>query len=173
MTELRGLEVVSIESKNYLYYTNNQQQSGLFSRQILARGGLGTEVAQTSFKPQATSTFIADQMYVLRTPSVYFKWDKYVNTVARGSTTQINVKFVGSGTIGSSRIFFTNSRTPSGITFNQKTASNLALDFAVESGFDTQTINVNVGSRVSSGDYTLTGTSNNGVSVPDVTIRVI
>lgn len=173
MTGLRGLEVVSIESKNYLYYTNNQQGSGLFSRQILAGGGLGTEIAQTSFKSQATSTFIADQMYVLHLPDAYFKYDKYVYTVARSSTTQINVKFVGSGTIGSSRIFFTNSRIPNSITFNQKTAPNLALDFAVESGFDTQTINVNVGSSVSPGDYSLTGTSNNGVSVPDVTIRVI
>lgn len=176
LTGLRGLEVVSIGSNNYLYYTNNQSTSGLLSSQILVGGNLGTPVTESGFvSPSDISknTYVADQMYVLHLPDAYFKYDKYVYTVARGSTTQIKVKFVGSGTIGSSRIFFTNSRIPNSITFNQKTAPNLALDFAVESGFDTQTINVNVGSSVSPGDYSLTGTSNNGVSIPDVTIRVI
>jgi hypothetical protein len=175
LTGLRGLEIVSIESKNYLYYTNNKlNTNALFSREILQGGVLGSEVTQPAVFPSDTgnSSYVNDQMYVLRIPGAYFKYDKNSYTVTKGNSFTMKINFAGTGTIGSSRVFFGKSNIPPSITFNGQSVGNFFADFAVESGFDTKTVTVSVPSSASVGSYTLSGITSNGVLVPSITIKV-
>lgn len=171
LNKLYGLEVVSFESKSYLYYTDSSKnESGLFSYEILSNGDLGNLNTQSAvtFKSGGNT-----RMNVLTTPSAYFKYDKINYTVNKGESFTMKMNFVGSGTIGSSRLFFsTNTNLPSGITINGLRANRFFTDFAVEPGFDTKTITVNVAASILSNTYTLKGITSNGVRVPDITITV-
>lgn len=171
LNRLRGLEIVSFESGNYLYYTDSTKNTnGLFSYEILPNGDLANLNTQQAaiFKSGGN-----DQMGVLRTPSAYFKYDKTNYTVKAGQSFAMKIDFVGNGTIGSTRLSFGNSSVPSQITINGQRLTNFLSDFAVESGFDSKSIIVNVNASVGVGSYTVRGVTNNGIVVPDITITVV
>jgi hypothetical protein len=173
MVGLRGLEVVSIGDKSYLYYTNNKNVSnGLLSREILQNGSLGNITTQPAIFSPTTSSYVSDQIYTLKLPEAFLQYDKYQYAQSGSGIFSVTMTFTGSGKTGSTRVFFPS--LPTGITFNKGTSGKPSLDFAVESGLNTQTINVTVDrSKISSAKtYTIKAKTSNGVVVPDLVIDI-
>ncbi len=173
MVGLRGLEVVSIGDKSYLYYTNNKNVSnGLLSREILQNSSLGNITTQPAIFSPTTSSYVSDQIYTLKLPEAFLQYDKYQYAQSGSGIFSVTMTFTGSGKTGSTRVFFPS--LPTGITFNKGTSGKPSLDFAVESGLNTQTINVTVDrSKISSAKtYTIKAKTSNGVVVPDLVIDI-